>query len=85
MVMIDLVPSALSHLMFLGQAEATPTPLPSPTPAATGLHEYAQIALHHPFTWGLGVGFVFVLLAEKGRLFRQHHAGAGGQVALEMH
>ncbi len=63
MVMIDLAFRALSPLLFLAEAEATPTPVPSPTPAvSSGLHEYTQMALHHPFTWGLAVGLILVIL-----------------------
>ena len=73
MVMIDLVPRALSHLMFLGQAEAAATPVPSPTPAS-GLHEYTQMALHHPFTWGLVVGLILVVLTWISGLAKSREA-----------
>ncbi len=69
--MIAFVPPALSHFLFLGQAEATPTPLPTPT---SGLHEYAQVALHHPFTWGLVVGLILVILTWLSGLAKSREA-----------
>ena len=71
MDMIESVPQALSHFLFLGQAEATPTPSPTP---ASGLHEYAQIALHHPFTWGLVVGLILVFLTWLSGLAKSREA-----------
>ena len=75
MVTIELVPRALSHFLFLAEGEGTPTPLPSPTPTpASGLHEYTQLALHHPFTWGLAVGLILVILTWLNGLAKSREA-----------
>ena len=71
MDMIEIVPRTLSQFLFLGQAEGTP--VPSPTPSA-GLHEYTQIALHHPFTWGLIVGLILVFLTWLSGLAKSREA-----------
>ena len=71
MDMTALAPRAFSHLLFLGQAEATPTPAPTP---ASGLHEYVQVALHSPFTWGLVVGLILVFLTWLSGLAKSREA-----------
>ena len=73
MDMTELLPRALTYFPILGQAEATPAPLPSPS-STSGLHEYTQVALHHPFTWGLVVGLILVFLTWLSGLSRSREA-----------
>ncbi len=75
MVTTELVPRALSHFLLLAEGEVTATPTPAPTPTlASGLHEYAQLALHHPFTWGLAVGLILVVLTWLNGLAKSREA-----------
>ncbi len=67
MDMIAFVPQALSPFLILGEGEPTPTP-------AAGLHEYTQLALHHPFTWGLVVGLILVVLTWLSGLAKSREA-----------
>ncbi len=67
MEMIAFVPQALSHFLLLGEGEPTPTP-------SAGLHEYTQQALHHPFTWGLAVGLILVILTWLSGLAKSREA-----------
>ena len=69
-----MVMNALFSLLILGQAEATPAATPAASPAANGLHEYWQIAIHHPFTWGLVVGLILVVLTWLSGLARSREA-----------
>ncbi len=67
MDMTAFVPQALSHFLILGEGEPTPTP-------AAGLHEYSQIVIHHPFTWGLVVGLILVFLTWLSGLAKSREA-----------
>ena len=74
MAMHELLSAAFSSLSFLAQAEATSVVTPAATPAVSGLHEYGQIALHHPFTWGLVVGLILVVLTWLSGLNKSREA-----------
>ncbi len=73
MDLLEIFPRALNYFPILGQAEATPVPVATPAPA-TGLHEYTQLALHHPFTWGLAVGLILVILTWLSGLSKSREA-----------
>ena len=72
--MNELLPRVFSSFFLLAQAEATPAATPAANPAANGLHEYWQIAIHHPFTWGLIVGLILVVLTWVSGLARSREA-----------
>lgn len=69
MDMTAFVPQVLTHFLLLAEGEPTPTPTPS-----AGLHEYTQMALHHPFTWGLVVGLILVILTWISGLAKSREA-----------
>ena len=72
--MNELLSHAFTSLSFLAQAETTPASTPTATPAASGLHEYYQMAIHHPFTWGLIVGLILVVLTWISGLAKSREA-----------
>jgi len=69
MDMIAFVPQAFSRLLFLAEGEPVPTPTPAP-----GFHEYSQIVLHHPFTWGLALGLILVIFTWFSGLAKSRDA-----------